>query len=148
MAITNKIKTALTHQGKGWWNLPSTQQDQPTPQYEGPIGGPWLRDFFNWVTYAGKSHANPRFYLVIATILTVVTYLEYRLFSVDAFGISGRNTIMLALSLLKFVMVVGFFMHLRFDNKYYAWIFASCMILGISVFLALLMLSRHHGLGG
>ena len=54
---------------------------------------------------------------------------------------------MLALSLIKFTMVVGFFMHLRFDNKYYAWVFGSCMVLGIGIFLSLLLLSRHHGLG-
>lgn len=147
MTESNRIKEALTHDGKGWWNLPRTQQEEPEPPFEGPVGGPWLRQFLNWVTYAGHSHANPRFYLVIAAILSVLTFTEWRLFSVDMFGVSGRNGIMLALSLIKFTMVVGFFMHLRFDNKYYAWVFGSCMVLGIGIFLSLLLLTRHHGLG-
>ena len=93
------------------------------------------------------SHASVRGYLVIAIILSILTFLEFRLFDIEAFGHSGRNAIMLALSVLKFLMVVAFFMHLRFENKYYTWIFGSSMVLGVGVFLAVLLLQRHHGFG-
>jgi cytochrome c oxidase subunit 4 len=146
MAEENKIKEALTYEGTGWWNLPKTPQQEPDPKFEGPIGGPWFKQFMDWLTYAGHSHASVRFYLVIAAILTVFTFLEYRLFSVDVFGDSGRNAIMVLLSLVKFTLVVAFFMHLRFEKKQYTWIFAGCMALGITVFVALIMLQRHHGI--
>lgn len=147
MAEENTGKKLLTHQGKGWWNLPSTPHEKPDPPYEGPVGGPWLKQVWDFITYAGASHASVRGYLVVAVILSIFTFLEWRLFSIDAFGASGRNAIMLALSAVKFTMVVAFFMHLRFDHKYYSWIFGAAMALGISVFLALLLLQRHHGFG-
>ena len=50
------------------------------------------------------------------------------------------------LSALKFIGVVAFFMHLRFDNKYFTIIFSSCMILGILVFISLLLLWSFAGL--
>jgi cytochrome c oxidase subunit IV len=147
MPEERKPSGITTHDANTWWNLPKTPQEEPNPPYEGPVGGPWLRDIYNWVTYAGVSHASVRGYLVIAAILSVITFLEYRLFDVDAFGHSGRNAIMLILSVIKFTMVVGFFMHLRFENKYYSWIFGVAMLMGVAVFLAILLLQRHHGFG-
>ncbi len=147
MPEDNAPKKLLTHQGKGWWNLPQTPQQQENPPFEGPVGGPWLRQVWDFVTYAGVSHASVRGYLIIAVILSIFTFLEWRLFSIDAFGPSGLNAIMLALSAVKFTMVVAFFMHLRFERKYYSWIFGASMALGIGVFLALLLLQRHHGVG-
>ena len=137
----------LRHEGKGWWNLPHTPQEKPNPPYEGPVGGPWLRQTWDWVTYAGRSHASVRAYLWIAAILSVITFLEYRLFETHAFGVSGRNSIMIVLSLVKFTMVVAFFMHLRFEHKVYGILFTACMALGIGIFLSVLLLQRHHGLG-
>ncbi len=141
---TNKL---LTHDGKGWWNLPKTHQEEKDPQGEGPIGDPWFKQAWDFVTYAGVSHASVRGYLVVAAVLSVFTFLEWRLFTIEAFGASGLNAMMIGFSLVKFVLVVAFFMHLRFDNKYYAWIFGSSMLLGVGVFLALLLLQRHHGFG-
>lgn len=147
MPEDNSSKKLLTHDGKGWWNLPETPQQEEDPPYEGPVGGPWLKQVWDFVTYAGVSHASVRGYLVVAIVLSILTFLEFRLFTIEAFGDSGRNAIMLALSVVKFVMVVAFFMHLRFDNKYYSWIFGAAMALGVGVFLALLLLQRHHGVG-
>jgi cytochrome c oxidase subunit 4 len=147
MAEEKKSSELLNHDGNGWWNLPKTPQEEPNPPYEGPIGGPWLRQVFDWVTYAGVSHASVRGYLVIAALLSVFTFLEWRLFTVEVFGDSGRNAVMIILSLVKFTMVVAFFMHLRFERKYYGWIFTAAMFLGVGVFLALLLLQRHHGVG-
>ena len=147
MAEERKIKDLLTYEGPGWWNLPKTPQEEPEPKYEGPIGGPWFKQMWDWMTYAGRSHASVRLYLVVAIVLSVVTYVEFRLFDVNALGASGRNAMMLVLSAFKFTMVVAFFMHLRFDNKYYSWIFTSCMVLGLAIFLAVLLIQRHHGFG-
>lgn len=147
MPEDNSPKKLLTHDGNGWWNLPKTHQEEPNPQREGPIGDPLFKQIWDFVTYAGVSHASVRGYLVIAAILSVFTLLEWRLFTIEAFGASGLNAIMIALSVVKFTLVVAFFMHLRFDNKYYSWIFGAAMALGIGVFLALLLLQRHHGFG-
>ncbi len=147
MPEDNQTKKLLTHDGNGWWDLPRTHQEQKDPPREGPIGDPWFKQAWDFVTYAGVSHASVRGYLFIAVILSIFTFLEWRLFSIEAFGDSGRNAIMLAMSAVKFTMVVAFFMHLRFERKYYSFIFGAAMALGIGVFLALLLLQRHHGVG-
>ena len=41
---------------------------------------------------------------------------------------------------MKFVLVVAFFMHLRFDNKLFTWIFGAGFVIGVAVFLAILAL--------
>ncbi len=147
MPEESKSRNLVTHDGNTWWNLPKTPQEEPNPPYEGPVGGPWGRQVLDWVTYAGVSHASVRGYLVIAAILSIFTFMEWRLFSVDAFGDSGRNAIMISLSVIKFTMVVAFFMHLRFERRHYSYSFGVCMALGISIFVALLLLVRHHGAG-
>lgn len=147
MQEDNQTGKLLSHDGKGWWNLPKTHQEEVNPQGEGPIGDPWFKQAWDFVTYAGVSHASVRGYLVVAVVLSIFTFLEWRLFTIEAFGASGRNAIMLALSAVKFIMVVAFFMHLRFERKYYSWIFGAAMVLGVGVFLAVLLLQRHHGSG-
>ena len=56
-------------------------------------------------------------------------------------------TSMLVLSAMKFVLVVAFFMHLRFDHKQYTRVFIFCMLIGSLVYLALLLLNSNHGAG-
>lgn len=147
MTEDNSQNELLTHQGKGWWNLPRTHQEEKDPQGEGPLGDPWFKQTWDFLTYAGVSHASVRGYLVVAVILSIFTFLEWRLFTIEAFGDSGRNAIMLAMSAVKFTLVVAFFMHLRFERKYYSWIFGAAMVLGVAAFLAVLLLQRHHGFG-
>lgn len=147
MTEDNPTKKMLTHDGNGWWDLPKTHQEEKNPQGEGPIGDPWFKQAWDFVTYAGVSHASVRGYLFIAVILSIITFFEWRLFEVDAFGASGLNAIMLVLSTVKFTLVVAFFMHLRFEHRYYSWMFAAAMVLGVAVFLAVLLLQRHHGVG-
>ena len=54
---------------------------------------------------------------------------------------------MLGFSVLKFILVVAFFMHLRFDHKMYSTVFVTCMIIGIIIFTLFLFLSAFHGFG-
>jgi cytochrome c oxidase subunit 4 len=48
--------------------------------------------------------------------------------------------ILLPLSALKFGIVVGYYMHLKFDNKLFTWIFGMGLLTGCSVILALIAL--------
>ena len=89
-------------------------------------------------------HGTPLFYTVIGVILAVITIVEVWAFTIEQLG-SMLIPVMLILALAKFVLVVAFFMHLRFDRKYYAWVFASCMVLGAAVFAIALALTTFHG---
>ena len=74
-----------------------------------------------------------RGYVGIAIILAIMTAAEVAISYLDLPGwlfMSG----LLALMVVKFVMVVSFFMHLKFDNKIFTWLFYSGLILALAVY--------------
>ena len=87
------------------------------------------------------SHAGPGFYWLVGLFLGVITLIEVWLFNVG--GLGGLYIpILLGLSGLKFVAVVAFFMHLRFDNRLFTYIFTASMAIGISMFVMVLLLQE------
>ena len=144
--MSNLWNKLLYHDGRGWWELPTTQWQEPNPQMEGPFGHGIvpIKRFWEIITAANLHHGTPAFYILIGTILSIITIIEVWAFSWHWLG-GMLIPLMLILSLGKFVLVVGFFMHLKFDRKYYAWIFTSCMLIGIGIFVALLLLLNYGG---
>ena len=95
-------KELLTHKGNGWWNLPKTSQAEPNPKYEGPIGGPWLANWWKFLTHSGVDHAGPVFYTVVAIFLAVVTIVEVWIYTIPTLG-GWLNPLLIVLSLFKFI---------------------------------------------
>ncbi len=139
-ALAKLWSSLISHQSNGSFSLPKTGQTDTHPKDEGPFGtmNAKGRSWFTRVTY-GDRHATPMFYVLIGAILTAITLVEVWLFTVTTLG-PYFVPILLILSAVKFVIVVGFFMHLRFDPKGFTWVFAAGMFLGIAVFMALLSL--------
>ena len=141
MSVISKIWNALFfHPAKGWFNLPKTPASEPNPPHDNPFGamGARVKGWLTTVTYGGR-HTTPRFYVAVAVILAIITLVEVWLFSVGSLG-AWLVPLLLALSAVKFFMVVGFFMHLRFDPRGYTWVFGAGLSLGVAVFIALLSL--------
>ncbi|MDA1279844.1 MAG: cytochrome C oxidase subunit IV family protein [Chloroflexi bacterium] len=133
----------LTHyEGNGWWNLPRSASAEANPPHEGPIGGAWLSNIFRTLTHGGVSHAGPGFYWLVGLMLAIITLLEVWLFAVEGLG-AWYVPLLLGLSALKFVGVVAFFMHLRFDNRFFTYVFVASMLIGIGIFSALLLLMEY-----
>jgi cytochrome c oxidase subunit 4 len=139
--MANLWQKFTRHDGNGWWNLPHTASNELNPPHEGPIGGAWLGNMWRVVTHGGVAHAGPGFYWLVGLALAVITLLEVWLFAVEGLG-GWYVPILLGLSLLKFIGVVAFFMHLRFDNRMFTYIFASSMIIGILIFTLILFLAE------
>jgi cytochrome c oxidase subunit 4 len=139
--MANLWQKFTRHDGNGWWNLPHTDSNELNPPHEGPIGGAWLGNMWRVVTHGGVAHAGPGFYWLVGLALAVITLLEVWLFAVEGLG-GWYVPILLGLSLLKFIGVVAFFMHLRFDNRMFTYIFASSMIIGILIFTLILFLAE------
>ena len=139
------LKNVFTHQGEGWWDLPKTQWQEVNPTMEGPCGdgGTTIHRWWSWMSAAGMHHGTPIFYTIIGVILAVITIVEVWAFTIEELG-SMLIPVMLVLAIAKFVLVVAFFMHLRFDRKYYAWVFGACMVLGAAVFAIALALTTFH----
>ena len=85
----------------------------------------------------GESHgASDKQYIVIAIILAVLTAIEVSTYYVD-FGPLFMPTLLI-LMVVKFVIVVSYFMHLKFDNKLFSWLFYSGLFLAIAVYVGAL----------
>ena len=84
-------------------------------------------------------HPSSTKYVVIALILSVVTAIEVAVVYVEALA-AALIPILLLLSVGKFVVVVGYYMHLKFEHKLFTILFASGLILAIYVLCALMLL--------
>ena len=91
----------------------------------------------------GEEHAHPTWstYWKIALILTAITVLEVWAYYVPSF-VASRAFVpaLLIMSAVKFIIVVMFYMHLKFDHKLFSWLFVMPMLLAIFVIVALMKL--------
>ncbi|MEY3164489.1 MAG: hypothetical protein RLZZ270_227 [Actinomycetota bacterium] len=78
----------------------------------------------------GMSNAG---YVHIALILAAITALEVSTYYVD-FGPFFMPSLMIMM-VIKFLMVVSYFMHLKFDNRLFSWLFYAGLILAIIVYV-------------
>jgi cytochrome c oxidase subunit 4 len=87
-----------------------------------------------------EEHAHPTegVYIRIALILAVLTAIEVGLYYTD-FGEKLTNGVLLVLAAGKFVLVAGYFMHLKFDNRILRRLFVSGFVLAVLVYIAYLM---------
>ena len=90
---------------------------------------------------AGHSrHPTFKQYVVVAIILFVITAIEFLIiFPNYKLGPVTVPTLII-LSMVKFATVIFFYMHLKFDNKLFTWIFLSGLALGTVVTFSLLFL--------
>lgn len=90
----------------------------------------------------GEGHhgATDKQYIGIALLLAVMTAIEVLLSYVDVGPIFLPA--LLILMVAKFVIVVSFFMHLKFDNKLFSFLFY--LGLGLAVFVYAVALSTFH----
>ena len=78
----------------------------------------------------GMSNAG---YIRIAIILAAMTALEVSTYYVD-FG-SLFLPVLLILMVVKFFIVVSYFMHLKFDNKLFSFCFYAGLFLAVMVYV-------------
>ena len=83
-------------------------------------------------------HASVGFYWMIGIILAVLTGLEVGAYYMELGAI--EVPLLLGLSIVKFVLVVMFFMHLKFDAKLFTGLFVAGLFLAVFMVSALMML--------
>lgn len=92
-------------------------------------------------TTPGHAHPNEAQYVGIALILAAVTGIEVAVYYVSSLK-DALVPILLALSVLKFSMVVLWFMHLRFDSRIFRRLFV--MGLALAIFVYMVVLTTFH----
>jgi cytochrome c oxidase subunit 4 len=92
-----------------------------------------------------EAHATNATYVRVAIILSIITAVEVIIYYMSA----ARGILvpaLLILSIAKFIAVVGFFMHLKYDSRLFRFMFAAGLVLTLSVYLALLAMewTQHY----
>lgn len=93
-----------------------------------------------------KPHPSPFFYLLVGAILTIVTAIEVWAFYWNL-SPSVLVPIFIILSLLKFAMVVLFYMHIRYDHKLFGSFILGGVLLALGVGLGFIALFNNFDIG-
>lgn len=95
------------------------------------------------IAHDQHTHPGARFYLVIGAILIFFTALEVVGYVGEVrhwYGPGLAAAIILTLSALKFVSVVAYYMHLKFDHKLFTGVFVFPALLGTLVIGSMILL--------
>ncbi|MEA1903526.1 MAG: cytochrome C oxidase subunit IV family protein [Actinomycetota bacterium] len=86
------------------------------------------------------AHPTPAQYWKIAALLGLLTAVEVGMFYVNReYDLGGFNAVILiALAILKFVIVVGWYMHLRFEKSTLTRFFTAGFVLAVGLYLVVL----------
>ena len=84
-------------------------------------------------------------YVRIALILAAITALEVSTYYVDFGWLFMPALMIMIMMVIKFVMVVSYFMHLKFDNKLFSWLFYTGLVLAVGVYCAALATFKFFG---
>jgi cytochrome c oxidase subunit 4 len=92
------------------------------------------------------THPGPGEYVKVAVVLAIVTAVEVGAYYVSSLPKSALVGILLVMMVLKFSLVVLWFMHLRFDSRLFRRLFVTGIILAMAIYtvvLATLLLAHH-----
>jgi cytochrome c oxidase subunit 4 len=88
----------------------------------------------------GHAHPDAREYAMIASLLTIVTGFEVALYFFTGVGHQTLVGMLMVLMVVKFAMVVGWYMHLKFDERLFTWIFCFGLAVAVVIVLSLVVL--------
>ena len=87
-------------------------------------------------------HPSTKQYVFIAILLFVITIVEFVMIwdraGIDVYLGASTVPLLIALSAVKFAIVILFYMHLKFDNPFFFRVFMAGLILAFMVGLALI----------
>ena len=88
----------------------------------------------------GGGHATVKTYINVAIVLAIITAVEVATLYIPGIPSSLLVVSLLAMSALKFYLVVGYFMHLKFDHQIMRALFVGPLIIAIAIILAVMAL--------
>ena len=86
-------------------------------------------------------HPTPRQYVQIAVLLAVLTGIEVGLFYAEPAVGSLVTPALLILAVLKFGLVVGYYMHLKFEKRILTRLFGGGFVLALMIYAVVLVAS-------
>jgi cytochrome c oxidase subunit 4 len=88
----------------------------------------------------GEAHATVQTYIRVAVVLGILTAIEIGALYVPGLPKHILVALLLVFSVIKFALVVAFFMHLRYDNKLLTALFVGPLLIAMIIILALMAL--------
>ena len=88
----------------------------------------------------GGGHASLKTYIQVAVVLAIITAVEVATLYVPGIPKHLLVASLLGMSVVKFVLVVGFFMHLKYDSSIMRAMFIGPLVLSILIILAIMAL--------
>jgi len=88
----------------------------------------------------GGGHATVKTYINVAIVLAIITAVEVASLYIPGIPAPLLVISLLAMSAVKFFLVVGFFMHLRYDHPIMRALFVGPLLIAIAIILAVLAL--------
>ncbi|HET9017343.1 MAG TPA: cytochrome C oxidase subunit IV family protein [Thermomicrobiaceae bacterium] len=82
-------------------------------------------------------HPGAAAYVKIAVILSILTMTEVAIWYIPAFAVILTPALIL-LSIAKFTLVVMFYMHLKFDSRFFSGVFLWGLFIAISILLSMM----------
>jgi cytochrome c oxidase subunit 4 len=79
-------------------------------------------------------HPTPRQYVEIAILLAVLTGIEVGLYYAESFFGNLVVPALLVLALFKFLLVVGYYMHLKYEKRVLTRLFGGGFVLALMVY--------------
>jgi cytochrome c oxidase subunit 4 len=86
-------------------------------------------------------HASVKTYVLVGVILTIITAVEVAIFYIPALA-GILVPALLTFSVAKFLIVVSFYMHLKYDDAIFRRVFYGPLTLAVVVVVALVMLFK------
>lgn len=96
--------------------------------------------------HAAHNSPSSRTYINIFIVLFVVTAIEVGASYLSDFGVPvwGEIAVLVLLAALKGLLVVMFYMHLRFDSRWFIFLFSAAMVLATVGLVAFMILFAYH----
>jgi cytochrome c oxidase subunit 4 len=102
-----------------------------------PDGGAVVESATDEVGAPHHKHPTEGQYVLIALFLAAITAIEVAVYYIDALK-DTLVPILLTFAVIKFTVVVAFFMHLRFDSRLFRRLFVLGIILALFVYTIVL----------
>ena len=106
--------------------MSATRNRLPDEDYQGPTLGA-----------SHEGHPGDAQYIGIAIILSVLTAVEIAVSYIKGIG-RGATPVLLGLAFIKFFMVAAYFMHLKFDTRYFRRLFITGIVLASFCYIVVL----------
>jgi cytochrome c oxidase subunit 4 len=94
---------------------------------------------------AGHAHPSDLEYVKVAIFLAVVTGAEVAMSYINDLSNAIYIPVLMVMMLVKFSVVVLWFMHLRFDSRLFRRLFVAGIVLAACVYMAFLTAMQYFG---